>query len=216
MQHHSLLRWLFSVLYRTTFSLPLSLSSSPANTITRIHKLCRALPLALRQAFDGSVVTVLGLEQWQGVGEGDGNGGAKKGSMKEKTDESKGGKQHQWRWNQHHCVCSWHNWLYQRQFCTLLTPLLWGNSAVMPCRIEWLHARVCTGLCACYLDICMGHSHFWGMDLFIFLFFSLAKPKSRPTINWTSALCIEYFDIFWVFWVFQWTNLICWYEVGVK
>lgn len=95
MQHHSLLRWLFSVQYRPPFS-SLSLSPSLSHIQSRTHKLCLSLPLALRHGFDGSIVTVLGSEHSDEEEEREIATGGRKGGMKEKTDESKGGKQQHW------------------------------------------------------------------------------------------------------------------------
>lgn len=79
MLHHSLLSWLFSVLYRPTSFLYLSLLASFTHTVMHTHKLCLSLPLALRQGFDGSIVTVLGSEHSDGEEEREMAMGGKKG-----------------------------------------------------------------------------------------------------------------------------------------
>ena len=81
---------LCSLLYKTTFSLSLSLSRK---TQSRTHKLCLSPLLALRHGFDGSVVTVLGSEHSDREEEREMVMGERMGGLKKKTDESKGGKQ---------------------------------------------------------------------------------------------------------------------------
>lgn len=162
MQHHSLLRWRFSVLYRTTFSLPFP-SPSPSLFFTSKHNRTQTqtLPLAA-SGFKARLWWIhcdsTGFRAVTGSRRGRWQWGSEKVVWRRRRMNQREENNIRWRWNQHHRVCSWHNWLYHRQFCKLLTPFLWGNSAVMSCRIEWLRVHVCTRLCTDYLYICMRHS----------------------------------------------------------
>lgn len=63
-----------------TYFFPLSLSPhTHTHRVMHTHKLCLSLPLALRQGFDGSIVTVLGSEHSDGEEEREMATGGKKG-----------------------------------------------------------------------------------------------------------------------------------------
>lgn len=91
--------------------------------------------------------------QWQRKG-GRWRRGSKRVVWKRRQMNQRKEKQEQWQWNQHHCVSSWHNWLYQRQFCKPLTSPFWGCLAAHS--TENLHMGVCVCMTALFF-VCIKH-----------------------------------------------------------
>ena len=172
MQHHSLLRWLFSVLYRTTsslspsLSLSLSLSLSPSlslslsshlsQTQSRTHKL---LPLPA-SGFKAQLWRIhcdsTGFRaHWRRGREGEREmamGGEKGVAWRRRQMNQREEKQQRWQQNQHHCIPSWHNWLYQRRFCKPLTSPL--RVTRLHCNTGFERPHVC--VCVC-VYVCIMH-----------------------------------------------------------
>ena len=163
MQHHSLLRWLFSVLYRTTsslspslslslsFSPSLSLSSHLSQTQSRTHKL---LPLPA-SGFKAQLWRIhcdsTGFRaHWRRGREGEREmamGGEKGVAWRRRQMNQREEKQQRWQQNQHHCIPSWHNWLYQRRFCKPLTSPL--RVTRLHCNTGFERPHVCVCVCIC-------------------------------------------------------------------
>ena len=137
-------------------SLSLSLSSHLSQTQSRTHKL---LPLPA-SGFKAQLWRIhcdsTGFRaHWRRGREGEREmamGGEKGVAWRRRQMNQREEKQQRWQQNQHHCIPSWHNWLYQRRFCKPLTSPL--RVTRLHCNTGFERPHVC--VCVC-VYVCIMH-----------------------------------------------------------